>query len=310
MPFFLSNFIYFEFGINSVNKYTRMIKSFFKSQAENFQRLIGTYDLIKIQHIQQETEYNRLKQEMAWKYPSNLALYGYKKYSQTDEDGIIEEIFNHIPGNKTFLEVGIETGIECNSLYLLLKGWKGTWVEGSNKHCTTIAKELNGLSFKNKLSVINSFIDKDNIVEIFKNSLTFFEEKELDFFSLDIDGNDFYIIEELFNNSIFPKVVCVEYNAKFHPPHKVKIKYNKLHVWDKTDYMGCSLQDYVDLFTSFNYTLICCNIPGINAFFIRNDFASAFKKYTVNEIYQPYRYYLSPLLLGHKPSLKYLKDML
>ena len=287
-----------------------MIKSFFKSQAENFQRFIGTYELVKIQGIQQQAEYNRLKQEMQMKYPDNVALSGYKKYSQTDEDGIIEEIFRHIPNSKTFLEVGIQTGIECNSLYLLLKGWKGSWVEGSEKYCKMIAKELNGSSFKNKLSVVNSFIDKDNIVKIFKESYAFFQIDEFDFFSLDIDGNDFYIMEELFNNSIFPKVVCVEYNAKFHPPHKCKIKYSKSHVWDKTDYMGCSLQDYVDLFTAFNYTLVCCNIPGINAFFVRNEYTSAFKKYPVNDIYQPYRYYLSPINPGHKPSLRYLKDLL
>ena len=287
-----------------------MIKSFFKSQAENFQRFIGTYELVKIQGIQQQAEYERLKQEMQMKYPDNVALCGYKKYSQTDEDGIIEEIFKHIPNSKTFLEIGIQTGIECNSLYLLLKGWKGVWVEGSEKYCKMIAKELNGSSFKNKLSVVNSFIDRDNIVKIFKESYAFFQINEFDFFSLDIDGNDFYIMEELFTNSIFPKVVCVEYNAKFHPPHKFKIKYNKSHVWDKTDYMGCALQDYVDLFKAFNYTLICCNIPGINAFFVRNEYASAFKQYPVNKIYQPYRYYLSPINLGHKPSLKYLKDLL
>jgi hypothetical protein len=287
-----------------------MIKSFFKSQAENFQRFIGTYDLIKIQRIEQEKEYNRLKQEMELLYPGNPALCGQKVYSQTDEDGIIEEIFSHIPNNKIFLEIGIQTGVECNSLYLLLKGWKGTWVEGSSKYCNTISKELNGSNFKNKLSVVNSFIDKDNIVSIFKEAGLFFGENEIDFFSLDIDGNDFYIAQELFKNSIFPKVICVEYNAKFHPPHKFKIEYNKAHVWDKTDYMGCSLQDYTDLFESFNYTLICCNIPGINAFFVRNEFAASFKKYTTNELYQPYRYYLSPVILGHTPSLKYLRDIL
>lgn len=287
-----------------------MIKSFFKSQAENFQRFIGTYDLIKIQRIEQEKEYTRLKQEMQLHYPDNPALCGYKIYSQTDEDGIIEEIFNHIPNNNTFLEIGIQTGVECNSLYLLLKGWKGTWVEGNNKYCKIITEELNGSSFKNKLSVVNSFIDKGNIVSIFREAGIFFGENEIDFFSLDIDGNDFYIVQELFKNSIFPKVVCVEYNAKFHPPHKFKIQYNKSHVWDKTDYMGCSLQDYKDLFESFNYTLICCNIPGINAFFVRNEFAAPFKKYTIKELYQPYRYYLSPVILGHAPSLKYLKDIL
>ena len=287
-----------------------MIKSFFKSQVENFQRFIGTYDMLKVQSMQQEAEYSRLKQEMRVTYPDNLALSGQKIYSQTDEDGIIEEIFKRIPNNKTFLEIGIQTGIECNSLFLLLKGWKGTWVEGSEQYCKIISKELNGNSFKNKLSVVNSFIDRDNIVSIFKESYAFFEIKELDFFSLDIDGNDFYIMEELFKNSIFPKVICVEYNAKFHPPYKFKIKYNKLQVWDKTDYMGCSLQDYNDLFTTFGYTLICCNIPGINAFFVRNEFASAFKKYTIDEFYQPYRYYLSPIRPGHIPSLKYLKNIL
>ena len=287
-----------------------MIKSFFKSQVENFQRFIGTYELVKVQSMQQEAEYNRLKEQIRSKYPDSVALSGHKVYSQTDEDGIIEQIFNLIPNNKTFLEIGIQTGVECNSLYLLLKGWKGTWVEGSEKYCNIIARELNGSNFKNKLSVVNSFIDRDNIVTIFKKSYAFFGVNELDFFSLDIDGNDFYIMEELFNNAIFPKVVCVEYNAKFYPPHKFKIKYNKLHVWDKTDYMGCTLQDYADLFESFNYTLLCCNIPGINAFFIRNEFAPAFKKYSVPEIYQPYRFYLSPIRTGHSPSLKYLKDIL
>ena len=288
-----------------------MIRSFFKKQATNFQRFIGAYDLIKIQSIQQEAEYNRLKQEMRSQYPNNVALAGRKIYSQTDEDGIIEEIFSHVPNNKTFLEIGIQTGVECNSLYLLLKGWKGTWMEGSEKYCSIIEKELGGRSFKNKLLVKNSFIDRDNIVDLFKEAFAFFEIKELDFFSLDIDGNDFYIMQELFNNSIFPKVVCVEYNAKFPPPHQFKIKYDRKHVWDETDYMGCSLQAYADLFTAFNYTLICCNLPGINAFFVKNEFASPFKKYNINELYQPYRYYLSPLSsFSHKPSLRYLKNIL
>ena len=133
---------------------------------------------------------------------------------------------------------------------------------------------------------------------------------ELDFFSLDIDGNDYYVMEQLLNNAFCPKVICVEYNAKFHPPDKFKIKYNASHVWDETDYVGCCLQDYVDLFTKFNYTLVCCNIAGTNAFFVRNEFALKFQRYTVEELFQPFRYYLTPIILGHKPSLKYLRDQL
>ncbi len=287
-----------------------MIKSLFKQQADNAQRFFGTYDLVKVQSIQQEAEYKRVKDEIAAKFPDSIALCGYKVYSQTDEDGIIEEIFKRIPNNKRCLEIGIQTGIECNTLFLLLNGWKGTWVEGSNKFCKKITRDLHGANFKNKLSVVNAFIDKENIIEIFNQSNNFFGSTEIDFFSLDIDGNDYYIMEQLLQHAFLPKVICVEYNAKFHPPLKFKIKYNRTIVWDGTDYQGCSLQSYVDLFAAFNYTLICCNITGTNAFFVRNEFASSFRNYTTAELYQPNRYYLSPIRLAHKPSLHYLRDIL
>ncbi len=287
-----------------------MIKSFFKKHANNVQRFLGTYDLVKVQSIQQEAEYSRVKGELLQKYPESLALSGKKIYSQTDEDGIIEEIFNRIPNSKRFLEIGIQTGVECNTLYLLLKGWKGTWIEGSATYCKVIEKKLGGLQFTNKLSVVNSFVDRENIINLFNNSDEFFGNKELDFFSLDIDGNDFHIMEALLKNSFSPKAICVEYNAKFPPPLKFKVKYNQSYVWDGTDYQGCTLQSYVDLFNEYNYTLVCCNIPGNNAFFVRNEFASLFKIYSVEEFYQPCRYYLAPINLAHKPSLNYLKAIL
>lgn len=287
-----------------------MIKSFFKKYAVYFQRFIGTYELVKVQTIQQKAEYRRLREEMHSKYPGNPALYGKKVYSQTDEDGIIEAIFNKIPNERTFLEIGIQTGVECNTLFLLLKGWRGTWVEGSEKFCKIIEKNLGGRSFPDKLNVVSSFVDRDNIIRIFQDAHKFFNVQDLDFFSLDIDGNDYYIMESLFTKKIYPKVVCVEYNAKFAPPLSFNIKYNPTHVWDYSDYMGCSLQCYTDLFTAHNYTLVSCNLPGINAFYVRNDFAHLFPKYSIDEIYQPYRYYLSPIPLAQKPSLKYLKNQL
>ena len=287
-----------------------MLKPLFKKQTNNAQRFFGTYDLIKVQSIQQEAEYKRVREEIAAKCPDSIALAGNKVYSQTDEDGIIEEIFKRISNNKRFLEIGIQTGIECNTLFLLLNGWKGTWVEGSAKYCRKIAKDLNGSSFKDKLSVVHAFVDKKNIIDIFKNSNNFFGSDEIDFFSLDIDGNDYYIMEELLTHSFLPKVVCVEYNAKFQPPLKFKVKYNPTIVWDGTDYQGCSLQSYIDLFAGFNYTLLCCNIAGCNAFFIRNEFAPSFKIYNTAELYQPDRYYLNPIRLAHKPSLHYLRDIL
>ncbi|MGK7887297.1 MAG: hypothetical protein AB4057_22045 [Crocosphaera sp.] len=52
-----------------------------------------------------------------------LEHFGFKVYSQSDEDGIIEEIFARIGvKSKTFVDFGAETGAENNSHYLLGKG--------------------------------------------------------------------------------------------------------------------------------------------------------------------------------------------
>ena len=55
--------------------------------------------------------------------PKRLVRHGFKVYSQSDEDGIIQEIFKRIgTTNRTFIEFGVETGVECNSVKLLVEG--------------------------------------------------------------------------------------------------------------------------------------------------------------------------------------------
>lgn len=48
--------------------------------------------------------------------PKFLERYGYKVYSQNDEDGILQEIFARIgTQTKRFVEFGVQDGLECNS---------------------------------------------------------------------------------------------------------------------------------------------------------------------------------------------------
>src|SRR4051812_36467635 len=64
--------------------------------------------------------------------PKRLLRYGFKVYSQCDEDGIIQEIFKRIGVvHRTFIEFGVETGIECNTAHLLIQGWRGLWIEAA-----------------------------------------------------------------------------------------------------------------------------------------------------------------------------------
>jgi len=86
-----------------------------------------------------KSEYDRLVTESKNKDKRILASYGYKVFSQFDEDGIIDEIFKRIgTTNKTFIEFGVGDGTENNTIYLLLQGWKGLWIEGSQNFVNTI----------------------------------------------------------------------------------------------------------------------------------------------------------------------------
>src|ERR1700747_3004907 len=65
--------------------------------------------------------------------PKRLVRHGYKVYSQNDEDGIIAEIFRRIgTWSHTFVEFGVETGVECNTAKLLVEGWRGLWIEANS----------------------------------------------------------------------------------------------------------------------------------------------------------------------------------
>ncbi|MDR0579328.1 MAG: hypothetical protein LBG21_01855 [Campylobacteraceae bacterium] len=57
--------------------------------------------------------------------PIYLERFGYKVYSQNDEDGIISEIFHRIgTANRVFVEFGVENGLENNTHFYFIKAGK------------------------------------------------------------------------------------------------------------------------------------------------------------------------------------------
>ena len=61
-----------------------------------------------------------------------------------------------------------------------------------------------------------------------------------------------------------------------------------------TSYFGASLRAFVDLFEKNGYRLVACNVTGVNAVFIRNDFASSFEDVprAISDLYMPSRPWL------------------
>lgn len=103
--------------------------------------------------------------------PVYLERFGFKVYSQNDEDGYIEEIFNRIgTTDKKFIEFGVQDGLESNCHYLLHKGWSGLWIEGSKKCFKQLRKKFEKPIKTKQLTALNTFITADNINSIIKNS--------------------------------------------------------------------------------------------------------------------------------------------
>lgn len=227
--------------------------------------------------------------------PTRLEPFGYKVYSQNDEDGIIHEIFKRLNIDRgSFCEIGVENGLECNSLYLIHKGWRGSWIEGNEAQQAPIIQKFGSLIDNEKLFVDIGFVYPDNINACIKGTLTplGIQSEDLDFLSIDIDGNDYYLLEAL---SYRPKVICIEYNAKFPPPvSKIPVS-SKTNFWRGGDYMGSSLVAIDGLAKGKGYTLVATNITGGNAFFVRNDLVG--DKFTSTPtpeaLYNPPRYWLT-----------------
>ena len=225
-----------------------------------------------------------------------LEPYGFKVYSQNDEDGIISEIFKRIgTTDKRFIEFGVENGLECNSHYLLLKGWSGLWLEGSKEQVRQIKNRFRPVLQSGQLQCCQAFITRENVNQLF---LEHGFSGQIDLLSIDVDGNDYHIWKAV--TAVSPRVVVIEYNAKFPPECEWGMPYHAGHIWDGSDRQGASLKSLEKLGREKGYQLAGTNINGINAFFIRKDCAKRkFLKPMAETLYNPMRFLYLKYESGH-----------
>ena len=205
----------------------------------------------------------------------------YKITSQNNEDGIIEYLSSKIkkPDN-FFFEIGFDFN-EFNSFNLIKKNWSGTLIDGDQIKCDKLQVCINRYYRKEKINVGSNFINYKNINQIIK---TYISKKNFDFFSLDTDGMDYWILEKL---NFSPKIICLEFNpwlGKFKKlviPKKLKFNYNS------DMYYGASLKAYIYLLKKRDYKLVAIESSGNNAFFIKqNEFKIKFNELDINKSFK------------------------
>lgn len=222
-------------------------------------------------------------------HPNPLNRAGRKCFSATDEDGITLEILRRIGrlDDGVFAEFGVGDGTENNTLILAALGWKGFWIGGQD-----LAVDPGG---NPRFAYQKAWITAENILELSRSCLRRIDAATVDVVSLDLDGNDIYLVEKLLTAGLRPKLFIVEYNGKFPPPVRFQIAYDPSHVWRSDDYFGASLASFAALFAGFDYRLVCCNShSGSDAFFVEAAWAERFADVPtdIGELYAEPRYFL------------------
>ena len=187
-------------------------------------------------------------------------LLEYKKdtTSQHGEDGIIEKIFEVIgANNKWCVELGALNGTHDSNVWSLIKNnnWGGVLIEAD----PTYFEKLREVYRDNKSVIcINSFVlfEGDNSLDsiLAKTPIP----HSFDYFSLDIDGNDYHIWDSLTNHR--PRVIIVEFNPSI--PNDVIF----IQPRDPEVFQGSSLRALVELGKRKGYELVAAN--ETNAFFV------------------------------------------
>lgn len=215
----------------------------------------------------------------------NLNDSEFKSFSQFGEDGIIQYLINNLKiSKKKFVEFGVENYDEANTRFLLENNnWSGLIIDSNQKNINYIKKQ--NYYWRYDLIAVNAFVSIKNVNDIIR--LNYFEG-DVGLLSIDIDGNDYWILKEI--NVISPDIIIIEYNANYGPDKSLTIKYNEYfqrskHGIEKLIY-GCSLTAIYYLCKEKGYSLVCTNKNGNNAFFVKTKLLNEkIKEKTVREAF-------------------------
>lgn len=199
---------------------------------------------------------------------------GFRIHSQHEEDGILLFIFSLIGAtNKRCAEICAGDGIECNTANLIINHrWIGLLCDGSETN-TKKATQFYSTNPDTKYwppTILKEWITKNNVNKVLiENGFA----GQIDLLSLDIDGIDYWLWEEI--SCVSPRVVVLEFNHLWGPDTSVTVPYRDDFVAEFTqygsDYAGASLKAFVKLGKKKGYRLVGTNAIATNAFFVRND---------------------------------------
>jgi hypothetical protein len=194
----------------------------------------------------------------------------FRVHSQFGEDGIIQHLISRVPiEHEVFVEFGVEDYHESNTRFLLCNNnWSGLILDGGTRHIDFV--RYNPLGWRHNIDARSVFVTRDNINEALADAGI---SGDIGLLSIDIDGNDYWVLEAI--NVVSPRILVVEYNSTFGPNAAVSVPYDPKFERTKAHrsnlYWGASLAALCMAAERKDLAFVGSNSAGNNSFFVRRD---------------------------------------
>jgi len=198
-----------------------------------------------------------------------------KVFSQWGEDGILDYLFDLIGATKPrIIEFGAGDFTECNSRFAAEHRSASVYAVDMREDLVNKVKSLD-VFWRNAIFPVRDFITPETA----KRHQEIAESKfgGIDLISLDIDGNDYWVLQNLDFSNI--QIVVCEYNPLYGSNTACTVERNDF--FDRTKehfswlHYGMSLRAAIDLLALSELTFIGTNRAGNNAFFVKQKYVKS-----------------------------------
>ncbi len=194
----------------------------------------------------------------------------FRIFSQFGEDGIIQYLLGRVPiTHDIFIEFGVQDYRESNTRFLLCNdNWSGLILDRGSAHIDFV--RANPFGWRHSIDARSVFVSPDNVNEVIAEAGI---AGDIGLLSIDIDGNDYWVLEAL--TAVMPRILVVEYNSTFGSKAAVSVPYDP--EFDRTRahhsnlYWGASLAAICLAAERKSMAFVGSNSAGNNAFFVRSD---------------------------------------
>ena len=191
----------------------------------------------------------------------------FRVYSQWGEDGILNFLSEALMLDRpNVLEVGSGNFTECNGRFLA--DFRSASVVAVDMR-TDLIKSMKSMDlyWRSRIYGLQEYAQPGNIREIQQHAESLIGP--IDILSLDIDGNDYYVLEQAELSSV--SVLVLEYNALFGSGFPVSVPRDDS--FDRTEahysnlYFGASLPAWIHQLSRRGFTFVGTTRSSVNAFF-------------------------------------------